>query len=190
MDISILKTPSNQAGDNTQGSLANSSIEHGTRKTTLETPSKQAGDNTQGSLANSSVEQETGKISLETPTKQAGDNTQGGLANSSVEHGTRKTTLETPSNQAEGNAQGGPPNKQGTRKRPLKVIQLPLSPKKHKYSKQKADNIDPNKCAKCQGRYQVKDAAKWAGCDYCERWFHTYCVEVSFGKKWKCPFPH
>ena len=39
MDISILKTPSNQGGDDTQGGPPNSSVQQGTRKTSLKTPS-------------------------------------------------------------------------------------------------------------------------------------------------------
>ena len=80
------------------------------------------------------------------------------------------------------NSQSGPPN--SSVKRPLKVIQLSLSPKRRKTSNKKQGTIDLNRCAKCQGIY------KWAGCDYCERWFHINCVEVSLNKKWKCPFPH
>ena len=75
------------------------------------------------------------------------------------------------------------------RKRPLKVIQLPPSPKKDKASKRARDKrtIDPNRCAMCQGVYKEEDAAKWAGCDYCERWFHTHCVKVSLKKNGSVP---
>ena len=164
-----------------------------TQKSSLETPSKQ---NSQSGLPNSSVEPGARKSSLDTPSNQAGDNTQSHLPNSSVKLGTQKSSLETPSKQTGDNAQGGPLNssaKPGTRKRPLKVIQLPLSPKRRKTSngyKQKQGTIDPNRCAKCQGIYKDKDAAKWAGCYYCPRWFYTHCVDVSLNKKWKCPFLH
>ena len=74
----------------------------------------------------------------------------------------------------------------GRKRKALKVIQVP--PPSKKVRAKGTEAIDTNRCAMCYGEYNEEDAAKWAGCDFCERWFHTYCVKVCLTKKWKCPF--
>lgn len=40
------------------------------------------------------------------------------------------------------------------------------------------EEIDENRCSKCQKRFRVGNERDWIGCEHCPRWYHKWCTDI------------
>ena len=62
------------------------------------------------------------------------------------------------------------------------------NPRPKRRSKRK-EQIDPNKCSSCHGKFIDGEEDMGVGCDGCPRWFHKTCVSaIVYDGDWNCGY--